>query len=51
MNKELKIRLTYSHFTMQHNSSRITMESLIIDENNIVDDPSNRMIDSDNPSI
>ena len=51
MNEELKIRLTCSHFTMQHNSSRITMESLMLDANNIVDDPSNTMISSRIPSV
>ena len=51
MNEELKARLICSHFTMQHNSSRIAMESLILDASSIVDDLSNTMIASGSPSV
>ena len=50
MSKELKIRVTYSHFNTQHNLSIIAIERLTLDVNNIVDNQLDRMIDSDSPS-
>ena len=50
VNEELKMRITYSHLTMQNNSSRITMKNFLLHASNIVHEPSNRMIDIDSAS-
>ena len=50
-NKELKIRLTYSYFTIEFNLSRILIESLILTVNNVVNNLLDRVILSNSPSI